>query len=75
VLTVNGMIGHNGGIAGYSSWMLHDPETAATIIIVVNRSGEKGGTADPILHDILTLLFPERFAALLPSPEATPATS
>jgi D-alanyl-D-alanine carboxypeptidase len=75
VLTMNGMIGHNGGIAGYSSWMLHDPETASTIVIVVNRSGEKGGTADPILHDILTLFFPERFAALLPSPEATPASS
>jgi D-alanyl-D-alanine carboxypeptidase len=75
VLTMNGMIGHNGGIAGYSSWMLYDPETAATIIVVVNRSGEKGGTADPILHDILTLLFPERFAALLPSQEATPASS
>lgn len=72
VLTMNGMIGHNGGIAGYSSWMLHDPETNATLVIVVNRSGETGGTANPILNDILGLLFPERFPTLAPA-AATPA--
>jgi len=75
VLTMNGMIGHNGGIPGYSSWLLHDPESAATIAIVVNRSGETGGAADPILHDILELLFPERFPALPPAAAATPASS
>ncbi len=75
VITYNGMVGHNGGIMGYSSWMLHDPETGATITIVVSRSGERGGTADPILHDILGLLFPERFAVFAPAAAATPASS
>ncbi len=72
VLVTNGFIGHNGGIAGFSSWILHDSETAATIVIVVNRSGETGGTADPILHGVLNLLFPERFPAQPPAAAATP---
>lgn len=75
VLTFNGLIGHNGGIAGYSSWMLHDPDTSATLVIVVNRSGETGGTANPILNGILGLLFPERFPAPGSIAAATPASS
>ncbi|MFT4037354.1 MAG: serine hydrolase domain-containing protein [Thermomicrobiales bacterium] len=58
LLNFNGLIGHNGGIAGYSSWILHEPASGFTIVIVVNRAGEKGGTADPFLHDILALLLP-----------------
>jgi D-alanyl-D-alanine carboxypeptidase len=75
VLTFGGLIGHNGGIPGYSSWMLHDPDTSATIVIVVNRAGEKGGTSDPILHGVLALLFPDRFTQLAPTAASTPAAS
>lgn len=75
LLTMNGLIGHNGGIPGYSSWMLHDLETGATIVVVVNRAGEKGGTADPILFDLLALLLPERFPPRAPAVAGTPAAS
>ena len=74
VLTFGGLIGHNGGIPGYSSWMLFDPASAATIVIVVNRAGEKGGTSDPILHGVLALLFPDLFPQVAPT-AATPAAS
>ncbi len=46
--------------------MLCNPANGFTIVIVVNRAGEKGGTADPFLADILQL-FPEA------APAATPA--
>lgn len=68
LLNLDGFLGHNGGIAGYSSWMLHEPATGFTIIVVANRAGEQGGTADPFLSDILQELRPERF----PHPAATP---
>jgi D-alanyl-D-alanine carboxypeptidase len=70
VLTFNGLIGHSGGIPGYSSWLLHDPATALTVVIVINRSAETGEAADLFVRDILALLLPDRFATL--NPAATP---
>jgi len=67
VMEVNGLVGHNGGIAGYSSWMVHAPEEDATIVVVTNRASEEGGTADPIFIEIAAMLLPDRF------PPATPA--
>ena len=58
-----GFLGHNGGIAGYSSMMLHDPTIDATVIAVTNLSGISGGAADPIALQILQHFFPDRFAA------------
>lgn len=72
ILTFRGLVGHNGGIAGYSSWMLYNPDNGFAVVIVVNRAGEKGGTADPFLADILQL-FPEVVAAPAAAPAATPA--
>ncbi len=72
ILNFRGFLGHNGGIAGYSSWMLHEPSTGFTVVIVVNRAGEKGGTADPFLGEILQL-FPELTPAPAATPTATPA--
>ena len=74
LLTYNGLLGHNGGIVGYSSWMMHDPATGATLVIVTNRSGIEGGTADPIFGGITQLLFPDRFPplAIPATPVATP---
>jgi D-alanyl-D-alanine carboxypeptidase len=71
ILHFRGFLGHNGGIAGYSSWMLHNPDNGFTVVIVVNRAGEQGGTADPFLRDILEL-FPE-VAAAPAAAAATPA--
>ena len=65
LLTINGLVGHSGGIAGYSSWMLHAPEEQATLVIVTNRTN----SADPLLGALLPAIFPERF----PSVTATPA--
>ena len=73
ILNFLGFLGHNGGIAGYSSWMLHNPDTGFTIVIVVNRAGEKGGTADSFLNDILLLLRPEVTSSPAATPVATPA--
>ncbi len=60
ILDAYGFLGHSGGIFGYSSWMLYDPDTRAIIVIVTNRAATEGGTADPILAGILRLLFPGR---------------
>ncbi len=75
ILSINGLIGHNGGILGYSSWMIHAVEEDATVVVVTNRAGAEGGTSDPIFFQLVSLLFPDRFAALAAlaaTPEASP---
>lgn len=74
ILDINGLIGHNGGIAGYSSWMVHAPEEDASVIVVTTRATEVGGTADPIFIEIVRLLFPHRFPATSATPAATPTS-
>lgn len=71
ILDLAGFLGHNGGILGYSSWMVYEPETGSTVVVVTNRASTEGGTADPIFYGILDLFFPGRFPA--PAPEATPS--
>ncbi len=74
LLSFNGLLGHNGGILGYSSWVVHDPESGASIVVVTNRGGNEGGTSDPIFIGLASYLFPERFTALSPAtPVATPS--
>ena len=68
ILDAYGFLGHSGGIFGYSSWMLYDPDTPASIVIVTNRAATEGGTADPILAGILQLLFPGRLPDI-PGPD------
>ena len=72
ILTINRLLGHNGGILGYSSWVVHEPDSGASIVVVTNRGGNEGGTADPICFGLASYLFPERFPAL---PPATPVAS
>src|SRR5215217_4063710 len=60
ILEGYGFLGHSGGIFGYSSWMLYDPDTRATLVMVTNRASTEGGTVNPILDGILRLLFPGR---------------
>ncbi len=71
VFTFNGFIGHNGGILGYSLWMVYEPETGSTIVVVTNRAATEGGTADGLFIGIARLLFPDHFPAA--TPMATPA--
>jgi D-alanyl-D-alanine carboxypeptidase len=74
ILNLNGLLGHNGGIAGYSSWVMHSPEDDASIVVVVNLGTEVGGFADQIFFDLCQMLFPDRFSPLAATPEvATPA--
>ena len=68
VLDAFGFLGHSGGIFGYSSWMLYDPDTRATLVMVTTRASTEGGTADPILAGILHLLFPGRLPDI-PGPD------
>jgi D-alanyl-D-alanine carboxypeptidase len=56
---VLGFIGHNGGILGYSTFMVHRPEDGATIVTATNLSDNEGGGADAIFAGILALLYPE----------------
>ncbi len=69
ILSLNGLIGHNGGIRGYSSWVMHEPASGASIVVVTNRGGNDGGTSDPIFFGIASHLFPGVFAR---HPAATP---
>jgi D-alanyl-D-alanine carboxypeptidase len=68
VLEAYGFLGHNGGIFGYSSWMLYDLATGATLVMVTNRAATTGGTADPVLAGILRLLFPDQLPDI-PGPD------
>ena len=68
ILEGYGFLGHSGGIFGYSSWMLYDPETHATLVMMTNRAATEGGTVNPILDGILHLLFPGRLPDL-PGPD------
>jgi D-alanyl-D-alanine carboxypeptidase len=71
VVTVNGLIGHSGGIAGYGSWMLHDPDADATLVIVVTRTE----AADPLLGSLLPVVFPERFPGAATPAAGTPVST
>jgi D-alanyl-D-alanine carboxypeptidase len=74
ILKLNGLLGHNGGIAGYSSWVMHYVEDDASVVVVVNLGDERGGFADQIFYGLCQMLFPDRFPPLIATPEvATPA--
>jgi D-alanyl-D-alanine carboxypeptidase len=62
IFSLNGLVGHNGGIYGYGSWVMHDLETGASIVVVISR-GNTYLTVDPIFPALTAYLFPERFPA------------
>lgn len=62
VMTLNGLIGHAGGIPGYSSWLLHAPEEEITVVVVTNRAAETGGSGDAVLEEVLPVVLPNRFS-------------
>lgn len=58
---LGGLLGHNGGILGYSSWMMQDPESKATIILVDTIGTTEGDKASGLIFGkIADLLFPGR---------------
>ena len=66
LMEIGGLLGHNGGILGYSSWMLQDPETGTTIIMVDNIGTTEGDKASGIIFGkIADVLFPGRGFAVL----------
>jgi D-alanyl-D-alanine carboxypeptidase len=69
IFEVDGFIGHNGGIPGYNSWLLQERETGSIIIVVTNLTG----TADPIVFEVIQLLFPDRVPAAA-TPVAAPSS-
>ena len=72
IFTMAGYWGHNGGVNGYSTFMVHNPDTDTTIVAATNLSTNEGGGADVIFGEIARLLDP----TLIPpaSPVASPAT-
>lgn len=70
ILEMLGFYGHNGGIAGYSTIMLHDPKDGSAIVIATNLSDEQGGGADAIALGLIELLQPERIPSDAPSVRA-----
>ncbi|MGH2583511.1 MAG: serine hydrolase domain-containing protein [Dehalococcoidia bacterium] len=65
IFDVDGFIGHNGAIFGYSTWVVYLPEEEATIVVLTNRAETETETATGIFADIARLLFPGR----LPPPQ------
>ena len=74
VMELNGFVGHNGSIFGYSTWMMHLPKHDATIVVLTNRAETETETAGGIFLDLVRFLFPARFPAAAGTPVAgTPA--
>lgn len=78
IMELLGFVGHNGGIAGYSTIMLYDPDDGSTIVVAANLSDEHGGGADTIALGLIQALLPERIpggATPLASHGASPVSS
>jgi D-alanyl-D-alanine carboxypeptidase len=56
--------GHNGAIAGYSSFMVRNPDLDTTIVCFTNLSDNNSGDANQVFIDIVTMLYP----SLIPKP-------
>jgi D-alanyl-D-alanine carboxypeptidase len=75
ILEIGGLLGHNGGIMGFGSWMMHEPETGAALVVVTNLGSTTGGVASAIIFaKIADLLFPDRGLAALVPPAPAIAT-
>jgi len=61
MLELLGFVGHNGGILGFSTFMVHRPDDGATIVTATNLADNNGGGADAIFADITHLLYPELY--------------
>lgn len=71
IMDVAGFVGHNGAIYGYSTWVLYDPQSKGSLVVLTNRGELQVEFAAPIAVDIIELLFPGRIEA----EESTPAAA
>ena len=72
IMDVAGFVGHNGAIYGYSTWVLYDPESQGSLVVLANRGELTTEYAAPIAVDIIEQLYPGRIEAALAAP--TPGT-
>src|SRR5215217_780246 len=68
IMDVAGFVGHNGAIYGYSTWVLYDPESKGSLVVLANRGELTTEYAAPIAVAITQLLFPARIEAALAAP-------
>lgn len=55
IFTLEGYIGHNGGLPGYISMAMHNPKTKATVVFVFNNQAEHGDTIE-VMRKIIEIL-------------------
>lgn len=60
IFSLEGFIGHNGGITGYNTTMCYNPALDAIIIVSVNEYGVDGGISDRIFTEIAQTIFPDK---------------
>ncbi|AUG79713.1 hypothetical protein CFP65_5000 [Kitasatospora sp. MMS16-BH015] len=60
IFDVDGFIGHDGQLPGYTSFMAYDPDRAATIVVLANLNQSPDGTApaNELTKLIVSELFP-----------------
>jgi D-alanyl-D-alanine carboxypeptidase len=76
IMEMGGVIGHNGGILGYGSWMVQDPASGTTMVMVANEGSTEGGDGSSLIFlRVAALLFPDRGFSSLLDMMATPAPS
>ncbi len=61
MFSIQGFLGHNGAVFGYSNTVLYLPETGATIVVWTNLAANELGHSDEATVQIAQLLYPERF--------------
>jgi D-alanyl-D-alanine carboxypeptidase len=60
IFSLEGFLGHNGGITGYNTTMCYDTELDALILVSVNEYGADGGKSDAVFVKLAQILFPEK---------------
>ncbi len=60
IFSLEGFLGHNGGITGYNTTMCYDPDLDALILVSVNEYGGDGGKSDAVFVKLAQILFPEK---------------
>lgn len=60
IFWLDGFIGHNGGITGYNTMMVYNPELDATILASINEFGPQGGKVDQFFMYLAMTLYPDK---------------
>jgi len=59
VFTFGGFVGHNGGLPGYVSYMVRDPKTGITTVMLLNTQPSSEATLD-VLKKVIQIILPGR---------------